>query len=88
MAHIGQARIPRKVVLPFGYIITVKQLSNGDFNRRDHGSDGLWEVDRRTIYIRKSLPLNRKRYILLHELGHAWLDFQHHHIDDGRASAE
>ena len=88
MAQVTQARIPRKVALPFGYLITVKQLSNGEFNRKAPECDGLWDVDRRTIYIRNSLPLNRRRYILLHELGHAWLDFQHKFMDDGHASTE
>ncbi len=82
----SQVRIPRKVTLPFGYIITVKQLSNGEFNRKEPGCDGLWDVERRTIYIRGSLPLNRRRYILLHELGHAWLDFQHQFMDAGHAA--
>lgn len=87
MAHLSP-RIPRKVVLPFGYVITVKLLSNGEMNRKDYKCDGLWDVDRRTIYIRASLPLNRRRYILLHELGHAWLDFQHQHMDAGHATTE
>lgn len=81
-----QPRIPCKVVLPFGYVIQVKQLTNGEFNRKDTSSDGLWEVERRTIYIRKSLPLNRRRYILAHELGHAWLDWQHQYLDTGHAA--
>jgi hypothetical protein len=39
----------------------------------------------KTIYLRKRLPLTRRRYILAHELGHAWLDWQHRHLDNGKA---
>jgi len=37
-------------------------------------------------YVRKRLPVTRRRYILAHELGHAWLDWQHRYMDDGKAS--
>jgi Zn-dependent peptidase ImmA (M78 family) len=30
--------------------------------------------------------VTRRRYILAHELGHAWLDWQHRHLDNGKAS--
>jgi Zn-dependent peptidase ImmA (M78 family) len=83
-----RARIPCKVVLPFGYIIRVKQLTDGQMNALDRGCDGLWNVDNKTIYIRKSLTLSRRRYILTHELGHAWLDFTHKFLDDGKATTE
>jgi Zn-dependent peptidase ImmA (M78 family) len=83
---ILRCRIPRKVKLPFGYVVTVRQFTNKQMNNMEDTADGLWNSETRTIYIRKSLPLTRKRYILMHELGHAWLDFTHHHLDDGKAS--
>lgn len=79
-------RIPRGVALPFGYRISVRQLSDVEMDRRDKDSDGIWDADRKTIYIRKRLPLTRRRYILAHELGHAWLDWQHRYMDNGKAS--
>lgn len=84
--HGNRARIPTKIKLPFNYIITVRQFTEGQFNNLDKNSDGLWNVDNRTIYIRKSLPLVRRRYILTHELGHAFLDWQHLHLDEGHAA--
>ena len=78
-------RIPKKVVLPFGYHISVRQLSEAEMNRRDPNADGIWDDDHKTIYLRKRLPLTRRRYILAHELGHAWLDWQHRHLDNGKA---
>ena len=48
-------------------------------------ADGIWDDDTKTIYLRKRLPVTRRRYILAHELGHAWLDWQHRHLDNGKA---
>jgi len=79
-------RIPHRVVLPFGYRITVRQLSDTEMDKRDENADGIWDDETKTIYIRKRLPVTRRRYILAHELGHAWLDWQHRHMDDGKAS--
>ena len=81
-----RCRIPRKIKLPFGYVVTVRQFTNKQMNNMEETADGLWNPETKTIYIRKSLPLPRKRYILMHELGHAWLDFTHLHLDEGNAS--
>ena len=82
---VRQMRIPSRVVLPFGYRIAVRQLTDLEMNERDRNADGVWDDETRTIYIRKRLPITRRRYILAHELGHAWLDWQHRHLDDGKA---
>lgn len=79
-------RIPKSVVLPFGYRITVRQLSDSEMDKLDANADGIWDDETKTIYIRKRLPVTRRRYILAHELGHAWLDWQHRYLDDGKAS--
>lgn len=78
-------RIPTRVVLPFGYHISVRQVPDSDMDRRDPNADGIWDNETKTIYIRKRLPVTRRRYILAHELGHAWLDWQHRYLDDGKA---
>jgi hypothetical protein len=78
-------RMPSRVILPFGYRISVRQLSDTDMDRRDPNADGIWDDDTKTIYLRKRLPMTRRRYILAHELGHAWLDWQHRHLDNGKA---
>jgi Zn-dependent peptidase ImmA (M78 family) len=54
-------------------------------DRRDPNADGIWDDGTKTIYLRKRLPVTRRRYILAHELGHAWLDWQHRHLDNGIA---
>ena len=71
-------RIPRVVHLPFGWSIPVKQLSQKALNEyaEDH-VDGLWEVDTRTIYVSKDLPITQKVDTLLHELDHALNDLRH-----------
>lgn len=78
-------RIPTRVVLPFGYHISVRQVPDSEMDRRDKNADGIWDCESKTIYIRKRLPVTRRRYILAHELGHAWLDWQHRYLDDGKA---
>ena len=83
---IRMLRIPCRVVLPFGYRISVRQLSDAEMNKRDANADGIWDDNTKTINIRKRLPVTRRRYILAHELGHAWLDWQHRYMDDGKAS--
>lgn len=79
-------RIPSRIVLPFGYRITVRQLSDSEMDKRDENADGIWDAETKTIFIRRRLPVTRRRYILAHELGHAWLDWQHRYLDDGKAS--
>jgi len=79
------ARIPTRVILPFGYRISVRQLTAVEMDKQDANSDGIWDEETKTIYIRKRLPVTRRRYILAHELGHAWLDWQHRYLDEGKA---
>ena len=78
-------RIPHKVVLPFGYHIMIRLVTDSEMDRQDVNADGIWDNESKTIYIRKRLPVTRRRYILAHELGHAWLDWQHRYLDDGKA---
>lgn len=77
-------RLPQRVVLPFGYVVSVRLVTDSEM--REHLSpeddlcDGLWLDGPRTIYLRKTLPKPRLRYLLSHELGHAFLDWQHHYL--------
>lgn len=76
-------RIPASITLPFGYKVTIKQLSDQEFDTHASDADGLWVPETRTILIRKRLPAKRRAYLLVHELGHAWLDFSHQYLDNG-----
>ena len=76
-------RIPRYVELPFQY--TVKVVLSDPTDSKLEGEDGTWDVETRTIHINRKLPGKRRRYVLVHELGHAWLDFQHFCMDDNVA---
>lgn len=76
-------RLPKTITLPFGYRVTVKQLPDKEFDVLASDSDGLWLADQKLILVRKSLPAKRRAYILAHELGHAWLDWQHTYLDEG-----
>jgi Zn-dependent peptidase ImmA (M78 family) len=73
------------VILPFGYHIMIRQVTDSEMDRQDANADGIWDNEAKTIYIRKRLLVTRRRYILAHELGHAWLDWQHRYLDDGKA---
>lgn len=82
-------RFPKRLTLPFGYTVAIKEVTDGEMRDMDdcdvRTSDGCWDVDSRTIYIVKTLSPRRKRYILGHELFHALIDYQHHILDEGRA---
>lgn len=76
MARPG--RLPQRIALPFGYVVAVKLVTRAEMAKAGgEGCDGLWLVDTRSILVVRTLPARRKRYILAHELGHAWLDWQH-----------
>jgi Zn-dependent peptidase ImmA (M78 family) len=79
-------RLPTRVHLPFGYIVLVKVVSDAEMrNLCEEGEalDGLWDASTRTIYIRRSLPERRRKYLLSHEMGHALWDWQHAMMDEG-----
>jgi Zn-dependent peptidase ImmA (M78 family) len=72
--------IPKRVVFPFGFVVRVEQVSR---NVLTQDVDSEWNGDSRSIFIDKGLSLQRRRYLLTHELGHAWLDWQHYIMDLG-----
>jgi Zn-dependent peptidase ImmA (M78 family) len=78
-------RLPSRVCLPFGYRISVRQLTDTEMRAQDEKKelqDGLWDAGKRLIMIRRSLPVARKKYILGHELIHAVLDYIHECLND------
>lgn len=77
-------RLPRTIRFPFGYVVKVRTLTHAQMV--EHGertSDGAWDCTTRTIFIRKRLPRARQRFLLAHEMGHALLDWQVHHCNEG-----
>ena len=71
------SRIPHKVTLPFHYVITIAQLCNRGYDE-ECGNDSLacWMVEDRTIYLRKSRTIRKRRADLAHEFLHACADWQ------------
>ena len=59
-------RIPNKVILPFGYHIMIRQVTDSEMDRQDANADGIWDNEAKTIYIRKRLPV--KKYNVIIEL--------------------
>lgn len=83
-------RFPRRVVLPFGWVITVRLVTDAemlDALEEEDLVDGLWLVEEKAILIRCSLPVRRLRYILTHELIHAAVDLHHAALDTGKAKS-
>jgi hypothetical protein len=76
-------RLPFKIHLPFGYAIRVVlttdkgMLEVMEEDDKNELADGLWDVDNRTIYVRRNLPFKRKVEVLGHELDHAINDWRH-----------
>lgn len=77
-------RIPSRVPFPFGYIVCVQQVpakSEELYDEEDDSySDGLWDVNMRTIYLNKAAAITRKRWVFVHELEHAWADWKEHYV--------
>ena len=71
--------LPASVRLPFGYTIRIRVVGARTLRRIAQASvDGCWDVDHRTVYVDRALPEAQQRYVLTHELIHAFADFQHH----------
>ena len=76
-------RLPRKIALPFGYLVAVRLVGDREMlEAMDEDdpielADGLWDVDNRVIYVRRKLPFRRKAEVLGHELDHALNDWRH-----------
>ena len=75
------AKLPTKIVFPFGYTITVRQIPEEGWT--EPNADSGWYSEHRLIIIRKSLNPMRKRYLLTHEMAHGWIDWQHYCLDRG-----
>ena len=79
-------RLPRTLVFPFGYKIKLKFCTAAELKAEDaEDLDGYWDVDTRTIFLRRRLPAKRLRYLLVHEMQHALTDYFHQMLDDGVA---
>lgn len=77
-------RIPRWVRLPFGYTVRVEQITLAELKKRcQEDVWGYWDDTTRTVYIAKNAPIGKKRYALLHELKHAFADWEHLHFELG-----
>lgn len=76
--------LPRTITFPFGYKVKVKLMPAKEC-KEENGRplDGWWDDEIRTIFIKKSLPADRRRYALGHELQHALLDWIHECLDAG-----
>ena len=77
--------LPASIRLPFGYLITIKVVSARTLKRIADGAEvmGCWDVMHHTIYIDRSLGEKEQRYVLTHEMMHAFADWQHHALDGG-----
>lgn len=79
-------RIPKTVCLPW-YKIAVRFKTQEEMDADlkqggELGADGYWDKDTRTIWIvSDALTLPQQRYVLAHELGHAWLDWMDEFVD-------
>jgi Zn-dependent peptidase ImmA (M78 family) len=82
-------KVPKRIRFPFGYTVVVRQVTLRELKKMAGGDDvyGLWDVDSRTIFVGKHLPVAKKRYVVVHELRHAMADFEHLHAELGVTKA-
>ena len=77
--------LPHSIRLPFGYTVTIKVVAARTLRRVAEAEvHGCWDVDTRTIYIDRNLGEREQKYVLTHEMMHAFADWQHHALDGGR----
>lgn len=71
-------RLPRRVDLGLGYVVQVVLVPQailqeivGDEEGNNGALDGLWDPDKRIIYVDKRCSSKRRREVFWHELLHA-----------------
>jgi hypothetical protein len=81
--------IPNRITLPFGFVIAVHRISPSEMADRleedlDEGNAaGFWDYDQMAIFIDKTLPIAKQRYIMAHEMVHAVNDWAHWCLNRG-----
>src|SRR5437879_13761690 len=61
--------IPKRVQLPFGYVVKIKQVTDSEMEEivedgTGESVDGYWDPDERGLYMRKYLRMRLRRYML------------------------
>ena len=76
--------IPVSLILPYGYRIRVRLVTDSEMlqalEEEDNKAelvDGLWDSEAQMITIRKSIPKARQIRVFAHELRHALADWEH-----------
>lgn len=64
-------RLPKLLSFPWAYDVVVTVVDRADID-----AHGEWDCDDRTIKIARDLTPAEKRATLIHEMGHAYLDWQ------------
>jgi hypothetical protein len=67
--------IPTSFSLP-GFRVKIEQLEHEDFIEDFGRCKGAWCDAELTIYLDRSRPIAKRRADLIHEIGHAYLDWQ------------
>lgn len=75
-------KIPTRIVLPFGFIVTVKVTDPCQFkdelgrslNQKD--CYAWWLHEQRIIYLSTKRTIKQRRADLIHEMGHVLTDWQ------------
>lgn len=77
------APLPRTIPLPWGYVAKVKLVPAKEC-KEENGEilDGWWDSDTQTIYVKKTLPIARRRYMVGHEFNHAVIDWVHRCLNE------
>jgi len=69
------AKIPTHREFDWGYVVTILQVPPDD-PELGQDENANWDVNTRTIRINKELPIAERRWCYLHEMRHAWADFE------------
>jgi Zn-dependent peptidase ImmA (M78 family) len=77
------AHLPHSVRFPGGYVVTIKTRAPSTLRRQAKGDCfGYWDCGTRSIFIDKTITERKQRYVLTHELIHAFADWQHVYLGE------
>ena len=75
-------KIPKRIVMPFGWAVTVKVCDPMSFkdalgrSLNDPDCFAWWIHEKRTIYLSTKRSMRQRRADLIHEMGHVLTDWQ------------
>jgi len=76
-------KIPRKHVFPGGFTVKIEQLEREDFKAENGADEACFDRDNMTILLDRGRSKADRKADFIHEMGHAFLDWQYWYERNG-----